>query len=135
MKMFRVGTNGKLKRFSAIDETRGGGIFQAEWRICYKISDDGTSVDVVIRDFDEKHRGAGEHILMGQYFDVRDFNRDKGRAVQRQQLEADEDLDKGFGQDPPPSGVGELSQTEKTKRLQFEQENAIPDRVEEEVTE
>lgn len=119
MKIFQVGKDGELKAFSAMDPEKGGGIFEAKWRICYKISEDGTNVNMTITDIDEKHRGGGEASLLGKYFDVRDYDPKKNRTVFRKEVAHEEDVSLGFGQDPDGAGEGILSEKERARQQEI----------------
>lgn len=117
MKIYSVKPDGKLKQFAAMDPSNGGGIFKGEWTICYKISDDGTNVDMTITDVNEKHRGAGEHLILGKYFEVRDDH----KIIQSKITGQGEDVDKGFGQDPPSSNEGIMSEQEAARQQERQQ--------------
>ena len=117
MKIYRVNPDGGLFRFAAMDPSKQkkGGVYEVQWRECYKISADGTSVEKTVTDVDEKHRGAGEHLILSDYFDVNDYDLQKGRTIQREVIASEEDVSKGFGQDPP-SAEGVLSEREQARQ-------------------
>ena len=116
MKIFIVEKSGQLAKFAAMDaeNDKQGGVFQAEWTVCYKIDKDGNGVAMSTNSVDEKHRGAGEASMIAEYFKVTDPDPRKSRAVQMEILS--DDNGDGFGQDPPPSTEGIMSDTERERQ-------------------
>jgi hypothetical protein len=120
MKVFTVEKSGKLSQLASMDNLQGkkGGVFEVEWTVCYKINEDGTDVIATVATVGEKHRGAGEHVIISDYMSVTDFDPRKSRAVQSEILASEEDKSRGLGQDPP-SAEGVLSEAENERQRQM----------------
>lgn len=117
MKVSKVTTSGELiDFFTPVKTAQAGGGPVGEFRVCYKINDDGSGITVVVQSPEGKHRGADEWFALRHLFvppEIQMVN----DAVSSQKV------DDGWGDDPPttpppPSGgdSGQISGTEILRR-------------------